>query len=328
MKLLKWIRRIFVGIIFLVVLIYLIVLSLFHISRYSSRQEIVDGGKIMQLSKGPMEYAIVGEGEPMLFFHGAGGGYDQTTLLPIKGCKIIAPSRPGYLRTPLLEDWMTYEKASDAYVELLDSLGIEKVTVGGISAGGPSAIYFVLKHPERVNNLLLISAISKRRINKKPPYHKPLLDKFFGEDFMAWIGIKYVNYKPEVLLGRPNTLLSEDDQKIFSHDAVKKAILFDFVKHNYTFHKNRYSGHMNDIVQYSNMVDSDPLPINIPTLIIHGDKDTNVSYDYATSIAKRIPNAKLYTIKNAGHLGIISHFEEIQEQIAQFLNSNSEVEKI
>lgn len=324
MKILKWLRRIFVGIISLIILIYLIVLSIFHVSRYSSRKDIVDGSKIMKLSKGPMEYAVVGEGEPILFFHGAGGGYDQTTSLPIQGCKIIAPSRPGYLRTPLLDDWKSNEKASDAYVELLDSLGIKKVTVGGISAGGPSAIYFAMLHPDRVKNMILISAISKSRKNKKPPYHKPLLDNFFGEDFMAWVGIKYVKYKPEVILQRPNSLLSADDQKILQNDSVKKAKLLSFIKNSYTFYKKRYNGHMNDIAQYANMVESDTLPIQKPTLIIHGDKDTNVSYEYAKYVAKRIPNAKLYTIKNAGHLGIISHFEEIQEQILKFINTNSE----
>lgn len=324
MKILKWLRNIGVGIISFIILIYLIVFSIFQISRYSSRNEIVEGSNIMKLSKGPMEYAIVGEGEPILFFHGAGGGYDQTCSLSIKGFKIIAPSRPGYLRTPLLDDWKSNEKVTEAYVELLDSLGINKVTVGGISAGGPSAIYFAMLHPDRVKNMILISAITKSRQNKMPPYHKPLFDYFFGEDFMAWIGIKYVNYKPEVILQKPNNLLSADDQKILLNDSVKKAKLFNFIRSSYTFYKKRYSGHANDIVQYANMVESDPLPIQIPTLIIHGDHDTNVTYDYAQSAAKRIPNATLYTIKDAGHLAIISHFEDIQEHIIQFLNTNSD----
>jgi len=85
MKILKWLRNIGVGIISFIILTYLIVLCIFHVSRYSSRKEIVEGSNIMKLSEGPMEYAIVGEGEPILFFHGAGGGYDQTSSLSIKG---------------------------------------------------------------------------------------------------------------------------------------------------------------------------------------------------------------------------------------------------
>jgi len=121
----------------------------------------------------------------------------------------------------LLDAWKNNENATEAYIELLDSLKINKVTVGGISAGGPSAIYFAMLHPDRVKNMILISAITKRRQNKKYPYHKPLLDNFFGEDFMAWIGIKYVKYKPEVILQKPNSLLSADDQKILLNDPVK-----------------------------------------------------------------------------------------------------------
>ncbi|MFA8434857.1 MAG: alpha/beta fold hydrolase [Marinifilaceae bacterium] len=323
MRILKWLRNIVVGIVSLIILTYLVVFSIFHISRYSSRSEIEKGSKILKLSKGPMEYAISGEGESILFFHGAGGGYDQISSFSIEGHQIIAPSRPGYLRTPLLDDWKGYEQASAAYVELLDSLGIDRVTVGGISAGGPSAIYFAMLYPDRVKNMILISAISKGRKNSKPAYHKPLPDRFFGEDFMAWVGIQYVKYKPQAILGHPNSLLSADDQKIILSDPEKEADLFNFIEHSYTFHKKRYAGHLNDIAQYGNMGEPDPLPVQVPTLIIHGDQDTNVSFDYAQSAAKRIPNSTLYTIKNAGHLAIVSHFEEIQKRIAQFLGSNS-----
>ncbi|TAJ13863.1 alpha/beta hydrolase [Marinilabiliaceae bacterium JC017] len=328
MKILKWLRNIVVGIVSLILFTYLVVFSVFHISRYSSRTDIVEGSKIMELSKGEMEYAISGEGAPILFFHGAGGGYDQISSFSIEGHQIIAPSRPGYLRTPLLDDWKGYEQASAAYVELLDSLGIDKVTVGGISAGGPSAIYFAMLHPDRVNNMVLISAITKGRQNSKPPYRKPLLDRFFGEDFMAWIGINYVKFKPEIILGHPNSILSADDQRVILNDPVKEAALFNFMEHSYTFYKKRYAGHLNDIAQYANMGETDPLPVQVPTLVIHGDQDTNVTFDYAQSAVKRIPNATLYTIKNAGHLAIVSHFDEIQHRIAQFLSENPGVSKL
>jgi pimeloyl-ACP methyl ester carboxylesterase len=45
---------------------------------------------------------------------------------------------------------------------LLDALAIDTVAVVGISAGGPGALQFVLRHPDQAKALILLSAISRR----------------------------------------------------------------------------------------------------------------------------------------------------------------------
>ena len=54
---------------------------------------------------GPIEYAERGDGDTILAVHGTLGGWDQglvvAEFLRVNGFKIIAPSRPGYLGTPL-----------------------------------------------------------------------------------------------------------------------------------------------------------------------------------------------------------------------------------
>lgn len=44
---------------------------------------------------------------------------------------------------------------------LLDILGVERVAVIGISAGGPGAVQFAARHADRVDALVLLSAISR-----------------------------------------------------------------------------------------------------------------------------------------------------------------------
>jgi 2-hydroxy-6-oxonona-2,4-dienedioate hydrolase len=50
-----------------------------------------------------LEYAVIGEGEPMLVVHGAEGGFDRgidmTGAMAGRGYRLIAPSRFGYLRS-------------------------------------------------------------------------------------------------------------------------------------------------------------------------------------------------------------------------------------
>src|SRR5690606_29432661 len=69
--------------------------------------------------------------------------------------RLIAPSRFGYLRTPLPADDSPVAQA-DAHVALLDSLGIDRVVAFGVSAGTRSALELALRHPERVAALVLV----------------------------------------------------------------------------------------------------------------------------------------------------------------------------
>ncbi len=67
--------------------------------------ELFDSSSVIETRLGPIEYATEGNGAPVLVIHGCPGGFDQG-LMAAKLAKggafeFIAPSRPGYLRTPL-----------------------------------------------------------------------------------------------------------------------------------------------------------------------------------------------------------------------------------
>src|SRR5215475_1208919 len=121
--------------------------------------------RVIATTSGPVEYAVTGAGPAVLVIHGCPGGYDQglvaARLANSEDFTFISPSRPGYLRTPLYVG-VTPEAQADAYVSLLDSLGISKVAIVGISGGGPSALQFAIRHPERCWGLVTVCAIVRR----------------------------------------------------------------------------------------------------------------------------------------------------------------------
>ncbi|WP_410772605.1 alpha/beta fold hydrolase [Fontibacillus sp. BL9] len=114
------------------------------------------------LSCGVMTYVDQGEGPVVLVAHGISGGYDQGTD-SMRGqagkYRIIAPSRFGYLGSSIPDDSSPSDQAR-TYLELLDSLSIERVYVLGTSAGGTIAIRFALDYPERTKGLVLYSSAS------------------------------------------------------------------------------------------------------------------------------------------------------------------------
>src|SRR4051794_15511903 len=110
------------------------------------------GSQIAQTACGPIEYAAVGAGPAVLLVHGAGGGFDQLLdtvgELARRGFRVVAPSRFGYLRTPLPADASPAAQA-DAHACLLDALKIDRAAVIGVSAGAPSSMQFALRHAKR-----------------------------------------------------------------------------------------------------------------------------------------------------------------------------------
>ncbi len=127
----------------------------------AARERVMSGSQVIETKCGPIEYATMGEGPPVLMVHGAGGGYDQGILLAriwaSDGFRFIAPSRFGYLHTSVPAN-ATPAAQADAHACLLDALNISKVAIVGTSAGGPSTLQFALRYPDRISSMVLISA--------------------------------------------------------------------------------------------------------------------------------------------------------------------------
>ena len=84
---------------------------------------------LLTTSVGPVEYVEAGHGHPLLMLHGTPGGSDQALaaarVLEVEA-RVLAPSRPGYLGTPLSTGRTPSEQA-DAMIALLDELGVATV---------------------------------------------------------------------------------------------------------------------------------------------------------------------------------------------------------
>ncbi len=130
-----------------------------------------------QTAWGDVETVVRGDGPAVLVFHGAPAGYDQALVLAEglddAGYKVIAPSRPGYLRTPLGSGLLPSQQA-DIMVALLDTLDVGKVTLLGVEEGSPAAIEFALKYPQRVSGLVLVSPVLRRWTTWKKDELPPL----------------------------------------------------------------------------------------------------------------------------------------------------------
>lgn len=71
----------------------------------AARKRVEASSRMIETKCGRIEYGDAGHGKPVLLIHGAGGDYDQGLLLGDlvlgEGFRLIAPSRFGYLQSPV-----------------------------------------------------------------------------------------------------------------------------------------------------------------------------------------------------------------------------------
>jgi pimeloyl-ACP methyl ester carboxylesterase len=233
---------------------------------------------------GPSKNAI-----PILFLHGFGASlqtWDSWAQALSEDYRVISVDLPGFGLTG--EDpsgIYTDQRSVEVLEAFLKELNIPKVVLVGNSMGGKFAWQFTARYPNQVAKLVLISpdgyASPRIEYGKKPdvPAIADLYRYFFSKTFLA------MNLKPAY--ADPNTLndaLVNRYYDLMLAPGVRGAIL----------------GRMQQTVL------QDPVPslasIQVPTLLIWGEKDAFIPISNSNDYLKVMPNAKRVSLPNIGHL--------------------------
>ena len=281
--------------------------------RYPTPNEIEEclthPAQIVETAAGPMEYGERGQGPPMLCVHGGPGGCDQGLGLGeffrVNGFKTIAPSRPGYLGTPI-DTGRTPEEQADALAALLDALKIEKCPAIGASAGGPSTYLLAARHPDRVSCLLEVDSVC---LSYKPDV-TPLEEKLFISKAGLWLVGFFMHHFPESMVKsflKAESTLDRHEiaarAKEILQDEAKFALLKLLMATMSERVLERQDGLHNDLEQFAAITQLDLAPITCPTLIIHGSADKDVPPRHGEYAKATIAGADFYGIDGGSHVG-------------------------
>jgi pimeloyl-ACP methyl ester carboxylesterase len=267
----------------------------------AARERIRGKSAVVATPYGDVEYAEGGEGPDVLVVHGAGGGYDQGELVVEavldERFRWVAPSRFGYLRSTFC-DAATYDDQARAYACLLDDLGVQRVAVVAISAGGPSALLFALLYPERVSSLTLIScgvAPVATENQKEADKKGKALVGIFKRDISYWLIARLFKKRLMKLMGAGEAVIAGLSPRQL--EWVERFI--DYMNPA----SMRYAGAAFD---NTGALPGDRVAgIRAPTLIIHAEDDTIQLYDNAAFAAATIPGARLLRFDKGGHFVVI-----------------------
>ncbi|GCE21703.1 alpha/beta hydrolase [Dictyobacter kobayashii] len=273
--------------------------------RVQELRRIRTNGLVAMTSAGPVEYQISGRGPAVIYAHGTPGGYDQglafAQFFDPEKCTMISPSRPGYLGTPQ-DSGASPEQQADMYAALLDELHIERASVIGFSGGGPSAIQFALRHPERCRNLIMIGAIVQRycpaeSLQLLPAWKRSLLQQvehLLVSDLFLYCILPIIRILP------------------MGH--VMAGMLCSG-----TIYHLREAGYHNDQHHFARIEQYPLEQITVPTLIVHGTDDEDVPFEDAQLMARTISHVTLVALKKGNHASFFIHARAIIPIIQNFL---------
>ncbi len=289
-----------------------------------AQERLNSGSQILHTPCGSIEYGTRGSGYPVLVVHGAGGGYDQGLYLAEsyvgEGFYCVAPSRFGYLRTPLPND-ASIRAQVKAHACLLDALNITRCAIIGTSGGAPSSLQFAIEYPERVSSLVLLVPglyapdSSAGKVSGAPDVPEYVYDMLMSTDLPFWLLMKA---NPTILV---TTILGTPESVINEMAPAERDELNRFMQTILPIH-SRKEGILNDgrVIPVQGRFALEDC--KVPTLLVSARDDLYNTYPAAEYTAQHIPNARFLGFERGGHI-LSGHEREVRSAVTEFLELNA-----
>jgi pimeloyl-ACP methyl ester carboxylesterase len=306
----KWLIRTGLVLISILVVAGIITVILFENWRSGIERDLIKNSKVVTTVKGPVEYGEIGKGPAVMVIHGTPGGYDdplnalRLTHTEQNGFHYILPSRPGYLRTPL-NIGVTPAEQADAFVALLDTLHIQKTAIIGISGGGPSALQFALRYPDRCYALILEAALVRNYSGPVPRLPKSAFAGYM-RDLLIFL------FKDMGIARYQKTDTGDPSITVLAQAAIRSVVPY----------KLRKAGIENDLIQETKLNDWPLNEITCPTLILQGTEDQSAPLADAEFAHGQIQGSELVKLQGQDHMMMILMHKQLDDTISAFLRKH------
>jgi len=313
MSVMKWLRYLLVAILAVGVLI-----SSIAFRENNQRVKMLEAeSRLVETRHGATEYAVWGEGPPVLAVHGAAGGFDQGRLLAevFGGDRFmwIAVSRFGYLRSELTEHGSPDDQAH-AFTDLLDELGLRRVSALAMSGGVPPALQFGELYPDRVDRMVLLSSAPFTPFSpdvEGRPIPSWVYGALLGNDVVYWL------LTPVARGGLEQTFDARTDLRealSSEEEAFIRRLVDEFLPAS-----KRVVGVGNEGAAVDPSIVYQLEAIEAPTLVVHAWDDRLNPFAVGEAIAEGVPIARFIALDHGGHL-LLGHHADVKCIIADFLS--------
>jgi non-heme chloroperoxidase len=272
--------------------------------------ETRDGTKI--------HYVDYGDGAPVILIHGwplsSAMWEHQLTELPKHGIRCIAYDRRGFGHSGATWNGYDYDTLASDLNDLLEQLDIRNATLAGFSMGGGEAVRYLSEFGTggRVTKVALIAAV--------PPFMLNTNDNPNGVDASVF---------EEMVSGLTKDradFLGGFSKKFYGVGILTSPVSDAQLEWDRTVALAASPRATLECVRSFSQTDfrKDLDAMRVPTLVIHGDADQTVPFEVSgKETARRIPGAKLLVYKDAPHGLHITHKEDLNRDLREFVTIGS-----
>jgi 2-hydroxymuconate-semialdehyde hydrolase len=247
-----------------------------------------------------------GSGFPVLFIHGSGPGVSAWAnwrlVIPelAKSHRVIAPDMVGFGFTDRpdrvkydLDTWVAQA------IGLLDMLGLPKAHIVGNSFGGAIALALAIRHPERVERLVLMGSVGV------PFPITPGLDAVWGYE------PSLENMRKLLDIFAYSRELVNDELAQLRYDASIRPGFQESFSAMFPAPRQRW-------VDAMTSRESDIRALTHETLIIHGRDDKVIPLSNSLTLLEWIDRSQLHVFSRCGHWVQIEHARRFAQLLAGF----------
>jgi pimeloyl-ACP methyl ester carboxylesterase len=219
-----------------------------------------------------------GSGRPLLFLHAENGIKPALAAIEelAKAAHVIAPTHPGFGRSELPSGMRTVDDLSYFYLDLLDQLDLDDLTVIGVSFGAWIAAAIAVKSTARMSRLVMANAVGIKVGDRET---RDIADIFAITD-PEYLEMTYCD--PSV--GKRDYKALPDAEVLAAARAREATARFAWSPY---FHDPQLKSRLHRI--------------RIPTLFLWGTHDRMLSEAYGRAFCAMIPGARFEPIELAGH---------------------------
>jgi pimeloyl-ACP methyl ester carboxylesterase len=271
-----------------------------------------DNDKYLDFDGIQIRYRDEGKGPALILLHGVCAfldTWDGWARILKKNFRVIRLDIPGFGITGPAPDKSYYVR--DNLIKIMDriitEIGLKSFYIAGNSLGGYIAWNYALDYPKKVKKLILVDPVG---YHQKLPFLLSFASNPFISLYARFMMPRFMMYKAVSQVYGVKSRVTRERQQQYFEFAMREG------------NKGSYVDIFKEIKKQNNFPDlSKNIPnINVPVLVMWGQKDEWIPYKYFDNWKRDIPSAKFISYVDAGHVSM----EEIPEKSAadalDFLN--------